>query len=263
MQRIFFKPRQTRAATLVAWALWGLAVQAQTVAPKSTTEGKPATQEQAKADAHKLPAERGDVVDRIVAIVNGDLVLESDVEEEERFTKLYPDVTDHTKSLRDQAITRLIDRALIEQQQAGYAVTAVTDEQIDKDEADLRKDLPACAHADCKSDAGWKDFLTKAGFTEEELRGRLRQRAGVLRFIEQRFRNGVRINDKQIQDFYNNTMLPEYARQKATAPPLDSVRDRIEEVLLQQEVSTLLDQWLKTLRDSGHVRMMQKGVEAP
>jgi hypothetical protein len=265
MRTPFFIAGAARTATtLVALSLCTLSLRAQqAVAPKSAAQGKPATQEQVKADANKLPAERGDVVDRIVAIVNGDLVLESDVEEEERFTKLYPYLSDNTKPAREQAITRLIDRALIEQQQAGFPSTPVTDEQINKDEADLRKDLPACAHADCTSDAGWKDFVTKAGFTEEELRDRLRQRESVLRFIEQRFRNGVRINDKQIEDFYNNTMLPEYAKQKATAPPLDSVRDRIEEVLLQQEVSTLLDQWLKTLRDSGHVRMMQKGVEAP
>ncbi|AFL89456.1 SurA-like protein [Terriglobus roseus DSM 18391] len=264
MRKRFFIADAFRAATTVAaLGLCALSLHGQAVAPKSAAEGKPATKEQAKADSNKLPAERGDVVDRIVAIVNGDLVLESDVEVEERFTKLYPYSTDSSKPLREQAITRLIDRSLIEQQQAGYPMTPVTDEQIKKDEADLRKDLPACAHADCTSNAGWKDFLTKVGFTQEELRERLRERESVLHFIEQRFRNGVRITDKQIEDFYNNTMLPEYAKQKATAPPLDSVRDRIEEVLLQQEVSSLLDQWLKTLRDSGHVRMMQKGVEAP
>ena len=252
------------ATTVVALSLCTLALAAQQpVAPKSAQQGKPATPEQAKADANKLPAERGDVIDRIVAIVNGDLVLESDVEEEERFTRLYPDATDSTKPLREQAITRLIDRDLIVQQQAGFPPVPVTDDQVNKDEADLRKDLPACAHADCTSDAGWKDFLTKSGFTEDELRDRIRQRESILHFIEQRFRNGVRISDKQIEDFYNNTMLPEYAKQKATAPPLDAVRDRIEEVLLEQQVSTLLDQWLKTLRDSGHVRMMQNGVEAP
>jgi peptidyl-prolyl cis-trans isomerase SurA len=250
-------------ALYVAALVLSVPASAQQVAPKSVEEGKPATHEQAKADEHKLPAERGDVIDRIVAIVNGDLVLESDVEEEERFTRLYPYGTNENMPLRDQAITRLIDRTLINQQQAGFPQTPITDEQVAKDEADLRKDLPACAHADCSSDAGWKNFLTKEGFTEEELRGRLRQRTQVLHFIEQRFRNGVRISDQQIEDFYNSTMLPEYEKQKATAPPLDSVRDRINEVLLQQQVSSLLDQWLKTLRDSGHVRMMQNGVEAP
>ncbi|MEK6397098.1 MAG: peptidylprolyl isomerase, partial [Terriglobus sp.] len=121
----------------------------------------------------------------------------------------------------------------------------------------------ACAHADCSSDAGWKHFLADTGFTEDELRARLKQRAQVLHFIETRFRAGIRITDEQIDQYYNNTLLPQYAKQKATAPPLDSIRDRVEEILLQEQVSSLLDAWLKTLRDSGHVRMMQPNQEAP
>ncbi|HEY9137402.1 MAG TPA: peptidylprolyl isomerase [Terriglobus sp.] len=236
---------------------------AQKVAPKSAEEGKPQTKEQARADQHKLPAERGDVVDRIVAIVNGDLVLESDVEEEERFTKLYPYDQDETKSAREEAITRLIDRALILQQLSGFPAAPVTDDEVNKEEADLRKDLPECAHTDCASAAGWKHFLESQGFTEDELLARLKQRAQVLHFIETRFRAGIRISDAQIEEYYNNTLLPQYAKQKATAPPLDSIRDRVEEILLQEQVSALLDAWLKTLRDTGHVRMMQPNEEAP
>ena len=230
-----------------------------------TPPAKPAPpQEQAKADAHKLPAERGDIVDRIAAIVNGDIVLESDVEDEERFTRLNPYGEDtEGKSPHDAALTRMIDRTLILQQERGYPQVPVTDESVDKDEADMRKDLPACAKADCASDAGWKNFLATYGFTREELRERLRQRTGILHFIETRFRSGIRVTDHQISDYYNNTMLPEYAKRGATAPPLDTVEDRIEDVLLEQQVSVLLDQWLKTLRDSGHVRILKSGEEAP
>lgn len=247
-----------------AWCLFAhVTAGGQKIAPKSQEQGKPATREQSNADAHKLPAERGRIVDRIVATVNGDLVLESDVEEEERFTKLYPYGEGQGKTLREQAITRLTDRTLILQQLASFPQTPVTDAQVNKEENDLRKDLPVCAHADCASEAGWKKFLTDTGFTEDELRDRIRQRVGVLHFIEQRFRSGVRISDKQVVDFYTKNMLPEYAKQNATAPPLDSVRDRVTELLLQQEVSALLDEWLKALRDSGRVRMLKSGEEAP
>ncbi|MGI4855139.1 MAG: hypothetical protein ACRYF4_13970 [Janthinobacterium lividum] len=247
----------------VAVVILGVFAGAHSQATAPVSQGKVVTRQQTAADAHKLPAERGTIVDRIVATVNGDLVLESDVEEEERFTKLYPYGVAEGKPLREQAVTRLIDRTLIQQQLAGFPQTPVTDDQVNKDESDLRKDLPACAHADCTTDAGWASFLSNAGFTEEELRGRIRQRSQVLHFIEQRFRTGVRISDHQIEDFYNKTMLPEYAKQKATAPPLDSVRDRVSELLLQQQVSSLLDDWLKTLRDSGRVRIMKTGEEAP
>lgn len=105
---------------------------AQKPAPKSVEEGKPQTKEQARADAHKLPAERGDVIDRIAVIVNGDLILESDVEEEERFSKLYPYEEDETKPEREQAITRLIDRTLLLQQLGGFPPVAISDDEVNK-----------------------------------------------------------------------------------------------------------------------------------
>ncbi len=219
-----------------------------------------ATQQQ--AEANKLPAERGDVVDRLVAIVNGDIILESDIDEEERFSKLYPYRTTSGDTPREQALTRLIDRDLI-LQQIRQPQPDIDKAKVDGEEDDLRKDLPACIHADCQTDAGWARFLASAGFTEDELRARLRLRAEVLRFIEQRFRNGIRITEKQIEDFYTETMLPQYRKEHATPPSLEVLSPRIEELLLQQEVSKLLDGWLKSLRESGNVRILKSGEEAP
>ena len=223
------------AAVLCLLAMAATAQQA----PGPQIPGKSSEKVKATADEHKLPAERGEVVDRIAATVNGELILESDLDEEERFTRLYPYGVAEDKSPREQALTRLIDRTLILQQLASFPQGQVTDAEIAKEETDLRKDLPACANTDCTTDKGWQKFLASDGFTEDELHDRLRQRAQVLRFIEQRFRSAVRINDKQISDFYSNTMLPEYAKQHAAAPPLDSVHDRVQEVLLEQQVSSL------------------------
>ena len=91
----------------------------------------------------------------------------------------------------------------------------------------------------------------------------MEQRAEVLRFIEQRFRSGIRITDKLIEDFYTQTMLPQYRKEHATPPSLEVLSPRIEELLLQQQVSNLLDQWLKSLRESGNVRILKDGEEMP
>ena len=251
-----------RFGTIAVMTCTSVFVQAQSVSPKSVELGKPSTKDQAKADANKKPAERGDVVDRLVAIVNNDIILESDVEEEERFSKLYPYRITGGDTPREQALARLIDRDLI-LEQVRTPQADVPDAEVTKEEDDLRKDLPACAKADCTSESGWKTFLEAAGFTEDELRARLRLRRQVLRFIEQRFRNGIRISDKQIEDFYTGTMLPQYQKEHATAPPLSVLSARIEEVLLQQQVSALLDQWLKSLRENGSVRILKAGEEAP
>lgn len=242
-------------ALLLVCALSPLSSRGQTSAATS-----PAVQRE--ADANKKPAEKGEVVDKLVAVVNNDIILESDIDEEERFTKLYPYGVTSGTTPREQALTRLIDRDLI-LQQIRQPAPVIDKAQVDTDEADLRKDLPECQHADCKSDAGWAKFLASAGFTEDELRARLRQRAEVLHFIEQRFRSGIRISDQQIEDFYTQTMLPQYRKEHATPPSLDVLSPRIEELLLQQQVSKLLDQWLKSLRESGNVRILKDGEDMP
>lgn len=210
------------------------------------------------------PTPSGQSLDRIAAIVGKDIILESDVQEEMRYARLQPyrnRKTDGTP--RDQALERLIDRTLIEQQQEGYLQPEVQQAEIDKDEADMRKDIPACRRHDCTTDAGWQNFLAEYGLTEKELRARLKERIQLLRFIQQRFRNGIRISDEEIEQFYRQTMIPQYEKEHVSPPPLDRLHDRIEEVLLQQRVSELLSQWLKTLREDGSVRILKPGEEAP
>src|ERR1700733_764194 len=207
-------------------------------------------------------AVQGVVLDRLVAVVNGDVILESDIDEERRFEEIQP-YRAASDSTRARIIERLVDRALILQQAALQPEDAVPDRDLDAQIATLRKDIPACNEYHCETDEGWKKFLGSHGFTEEEFRMRWLQRMQLLKFFEVRFRNGVNIKDDEIQAYYEKTMLPEYTRRKATPPPLDTVKRRIEEVLLQQQVTALLQDWLRSLRAQGIVRIMVPGEVAP
>ena len=85
----------------------------------------------------------------------------------------------------------------------------------------------------------------------------------VLRFIEDRFRMGIRMEQADIDDYYKNTMLPVYTKENVTPPGEATIADRIQEILLEQRVNKLLDDWLTALRAEGTVRMMKPGEEAP
>ncbi len=202
-------------------------------------------------------------LDHIVAIVNQDVILESDVQEEMRFSAFEPYRTPSTGSARDQALERLINRTLILQQEKLEPQDPVTDAEVQTQLQELRRSIPACNEYKCETDEGWARYLADNDFTEQELETRWKERMEVLRFIEVRFRSGIRISRQQVTDYYQQTMLPEYAKRKATPPPLDSISARIEEVLLQRQVTTLLNDWLKTLREQGSVRTLQPGEEAP
>jgi peptidyl-prolyl cis-trans isomerase SurA len=210
-----------------------------------------------------MPAVRGTEFDRVVAIVNGDLILDSDVDQERRFSALLPYGEAGGAYSREKAIERLINRKLILQQSKLQPQDPITDEDAEKDLASLRKELPACKVHDCETKAGWDNYLASEGFTEAGLLQLWKQRMEVLAFIERRFKQGVKISQDQIKTYYEKTLLPLYAAQHATAPPVDAISERIQEVLLQQQVSNLLSDWLQSLRAQGSVVVLHPGEEAP
>jgi peptidyl-prolyl cis-trans isomerase SurA len=231
----------------------------------SAQTGLPANQTPAPTNQTPAPAARGSdevrgtTIDAVVAVVNGDVILESDVDEERRFEQIQPYRRIAAEFMREHAIQRLVDRTLIVQQAQLEPEDAISDTALDAQLVTLRKDIPECKDYQCETDAGWQRFLADRGFTVEEFRERWRQRMILLRFIEIRFRNGIRISNDDIKAYYEKTMLPEYAKQKVTPPKLETISNRIEEVLLQQQVSALLQDWLKSLRAQGSVRMITPG----
>lgn len=211
----------------------------------------------------KMPPVEGAEVDRVVAIVNSELILDSDVDRECRFAALLPYGEASGPYSRDAAIERLVNRDLILQQVQLQPGSGVTQEAASEDLDALRKTIPTCKEYHCETQEGWDKFLATEGFTEESLTSLWRQRMEVLAFIELRFRMGIRITPEEIRAYYTKTMLPQYAAQHVAPPPVRTIENRIQEVLLQQRVSKLLDDWLESLRAQGNVVVLHPGEEAP
>jgi len=205
----------------------------------------------------------GTQIDRIVAIVNGDLILDSDVDQELRLEALEPYDNPTREGSRDEAVNRLINRDLILQQVKLQNEDPPSAAEVEAEVDGLRRNIPACKRNDCATKAGWTAFLATHGFNEETLQSLWSERMQVLNYIEQRFKMGIRITPQEIQEYYTKTMLPEYAAQHVMPPSLDSLSERIQEVLLAQRVTALLDDWLKSLRAQGSVVVLHPGEVAP
>ncbi len=204
------------------------------------------------------------VLDQVVAVVNNQAILASDVDEEIRLAVLDPGRGGIGALTRKRALQQLISRALIQQQIRQEDVQAAdpSQEDIAARLAEMRKELPACVRQNCASDEGWKAFLGAHGLTPARVDTYLRYRMQILRFIEQRFRQGIRISPQEIEAYYHDTLLPQYAAGEIT-PALDKVAPRIEEILLQQQVNALFDDWLRNLRRQGDVEVLDPALETP
>jgi hypothetical protein len=204
------------------------------------------------------------VLDHIVAVVNNQTILASDVDDEIRIAVLDPGQAGRGVLTPQRALDHLISRALIQQQirQEDAQATEPAQAEVDARMAEIRTQLPACIHQNCASVEGWKAFLAAHGLRPERVQSYLRYRVQILHFIEQRFRQGIRISPEEIETYYRETLLPQYAPGDEI-PPLTKVSDRIEEILLAQQVNVLFDDWLANLRRQGDVEVLDPAFETP
>ena len=212
--------------------------------------------------AHTLaPAAESAVLDRVVAVVNNQPILWSDITNEIRFAVLDPKELNGTLTPQ-HALEQLIGRTLIQQQIRQEDATAAlpTDEEVSARETDVRNQLPACVRMNCSTDAGWQAFLKQNGLTAEQIKNYLRLRLEILRFIEIRFRQGIRISPEETQAYYRDKLLPQYPK-GAQAPPLSSVSSRIEEILLEEQVNVMFQNWLDNLRKQGDVEVLDASLD--
>jgi len=208
------------------------------------------------------PASAPVVLDRVVAVVNNRAILLSDITDALHLSALEPRANDQDAPNAREALEELISRMLIQQQirQEDAADAKPADKDVQSRLTELRKELPACVHMNCTTDAGWKAFLEAHELTEQQVETYERRRMEILAFIERRFRQGVRISQEEIETYYRDTLLPQYTKGE-TAPPLKDVAPRIEEILLQRQVNAMFSAWLDNLRKQGDVEVLDPALE--
>lgn len=201
-------------------------------------------------------------LDRVVAVVNNQPVLWSDITKEIRFSVLDPQEVNGTVTPQ-RALQELISRTLIQQQisQEDATTAQPTDAEVETRVNDIRKELPACVRLNCASEAGWQEFLKTSGLTAQQVEDYLRLRLEILRFIEIRFRQGIRISPEETETYYREKLVPQYGK-GARVPPLSEVASRIEEILLEQQVNVMFDSWLDSLRKQGNVEVLDASLES-
>jgi hypothetical protein len=218
----------------------------------------------AQNPAQPPPPAKAVVLDRVVAVVNNQAILASDVYDEVRLAVLDPGQAGLGVLTPQQALEQLISRALIQQQirEEDAQAAEPSQDEVNARLKEIRREVPACVHLNCASEEGWKAFLAAHRLTPEQVKSYLRRRIQILSFIEVRFRQGIRISPEEVAIYYRKTLAPQYVAGE-TIPPLDEVAPRIEEILLQRQVNMLFGDWLKNLRQQGDVEVLDPSLEAP
>ncbi|HKT49039.1 MAG TPA: SurA N-terminal domain-containing protein [Candidatus Angelobacter sp.] len=200
------------------------------------------------------------VVDRMVAVVNKRVILESELDQAVRleFLMAGKPLDKATEADRMATLDRLIDRSLLDQQ-------AVRTEMLDPEPQDLadkvteiRRQLPGA-----QTEEGWRNTLNDYGLTQQDVEENLKSQMRILRLIDMRFRGLVRVDRSAIETYYNEKLLPQLKAQGAAPPPLNDVSQKIEQILVEQGIDEMLARWMDTLRGQAHIeRMIGSGSES-
>jgi hypothetical protein len=199
----------------------------------------------------------GEVIDRIVATVNGVPVLQSDVDEAVRCEAMLNNrpLEGITAAEQQSSLERLIDQELLRQQMGASfpepAAAALADRL-----RQLREQLPLA-----RSDEQWRATLAHYGLTEAGLNVRVAAQLRISAFVESHLQPDVHVDAASISAYYHESLLPELRRRGATTEPtLAEVSSQIEQILQQQRINDMLGSWLQTLRQQSQVRIQTGSV---
>jgi peptidyl-prolyl cis-trans isomerase SurA len=197
----------------------------------------------------------GTVVDRVVADVNGNVLLQSDWDDEVTFEAFVDGRTpdSFTPDERKAALDRLIDQELL-REQVRPAQEAPT-EQVAARLAEVRKSLPQYS-----TEEGWHAALQRYGLTQSALEKRLSDELQLMKLVEDRLRPSIQIDQKAVESYYHNEFVPQLKKAGAKAKPLTEVYTRIKELLAQKKMNELLVGWLSNLRSGGHITTPDSGA---
>jgi peptidyl-prolyl cis-trans isomerase SurA len=198
------------------------------------------------------PSAGAEVVDRIVATVNGRVILQSDLDEALCYDALLTgrSLADFTDDDRRATLDRLIDQELLREQMKSADFRHATDTEVSARIADARKQYPQAI-----TDDSWRSLLTRYHISEKELFAHVRQQIDVMRLVDARLRPAVQIDTKSIEAYYRDQFVPKLKQSGAFEVPLTEVAAKIRELLTEEKVSEMLVSWLQTLRSEGQVHI--------
>ena len=193
------------------------------------------------------------VVDRMIAVVNKRVILESDLDQATRveFLLQAKPIGRLTFADRTAVMERLIDRSLLDQQIVNPAMLDPAPEELRAKIDEVRQGIP-----DASTTEGWKTTLASYGLTQQNVEEELTSQVRILRFIDLRFRGLVRVDQEAIAAYYQDRFLPEVRKRNVSEPKLSEVSDKIEQIIAEQRIDELLNNWLKTLRAQAQIERM-------
>jgi peptidyl-prolyl cis-trans isomerase SurA len=181
-----------------------------------------------------LPGVRAEVLDRIVAVVDGHIITTSDMRQEREILMRLGEkpIAD------DKALVRhMVDNYLMETGIADFPGVDITDTDID---------------------AELKNSVALEGVPSQAVREAVRLRLRMRKYFDMRFRQYIRVSDEDIRKYYSDVFLPAAAEKHLNpVPPLDQVTELIRSNVVEERLNHEIDIWLEAIHRRSSIEIFE------
>ena len=187
---------------------------------------------------------QGEVVDRIVAVVNDEVITLTDVNIIQKFglfedLEESPDVDKQT-----QILSRLINQKLVIQ---------LASERIMVSKEELEASLSDFIQKTDPDFAG--TALLQFGLDWDDLKSYLREKLLFQKIVSQRFNRGVIVSIEEIERYYEQVYVPSQRGKKLSPQPMIEVLDQIEGELQREKVEDQVQEWIDNLKREANIQI--------
>jgi hypothetical protein len=183
-----------------------------------------------------------EIIDRILAVVNGALIMQSDVKIAVRLG-LAPQST--APDAVAVPLDALIERRLVLEEVDRYAPPEPAETDIDRRLAEVRN----------RAGSAFDSILRDSGISVEQLRRQMRDDLRIDAYLVQRF-GGMQPSEDEIQRYYRDHQ-PAFTRNGAVRP-LDEVRDVVRAELIANQRAGMIKDWIAGLRRRATINVLPR-----
>ena len=177
-----------------------------------------------------------EVIDRIVARIENDIILLSDVRELGR----YQQFVDGKAESDQEILNRLIDQWIVRNEAKAALFPQPSDEEVERSLRRLKRSF--------SSPEAFEERKKQSGLTDEDILRMLKSQLYLSNYLDTRFRPSIQIDEPAIEDYYKIRVVPRAESRGQVPPALEAAHDFIQEALVQQAINVQADKWLKESR---------------
>jgi hypothetical protein len=187
-----------------------------------------------------------ELLDQIAARVETDIILLSEVRTLSRYQILVDGKAESDAAILD----RLVDQWIVRTEADTARFPRPADVEIARGVEHLQ--------ASFTSPEEYQARKKQSGLSDKEIERMLARQLYLSNYLDSRFRPAVQVTPKQVEEFYQEVVVPRAKARNQAPPSLDASREYIQAALVQRGINEQSEIWLKESRGRLHVEKFLK-----